>query len=296
MLVSIIIRTLNEERYLDELLCAIDSQNIDSFSCETVIVDSGSTDNSLSIAKLHNSRVTHIDKKDFTFGRSLNVGCEYANGEYLVFISGHCIPANKNWLKNLITPLIQKECNYSYGRQIGRDTTKFSEIQVFDKYFSNKNNIPQDGFFCNNANAAISRTAWNKFRFNESLTGLEDMFIAKQIYQDKGLIGYVADSIVYHIHDETWTQVRNRYEREAVALQKIMPEIRINSIDAIHFVIIGILKDIRIAIHKKVFFKEVLSIIMFRSFQYYGSYKGNHYCRKLSDIEKMKYFYPRIKD
>ena len=116
MLVSIIIRTLNEERYLDEILVAIESQNVNNFSYEVVIVDSGSTDNTLKIAKSHNARITYIQKQDFTFGRSLNVGCDYAHGEYLVFISGHCIPANKDWLQSLIDPLIQKKCDYTYGR------------------------------------------------------------------------------------------------------------------------------------------------------------------------------------
>jgi glycosyltransferase involved in cell wall biosynthesis len=296
MLVSIIIRTLNEGRYLDELLCAINSQNLDGFSCEIVIVDSGSLDNTLKIAKRHDARITYINKQDFTFGRSLNIGCEFANGEYLVFISGHCIPVDQNWLISLVAPLIQNKCDYSYGRQIGRDTTKFSEMQVFDKYFPGKTHIPQSSFFCNNANAAITRRAWSKFRFDEDLTGLEDMFIAKQIYQDEGLIGYISDSVVYHIHNETWAQVKTRYEREAIALQKIMPEIRVSIIDTIHFIIIGILKDISISIRKKVFFKEFISIFMFRFYQYYGSYRGNHLCRKLSNKAKMKYFYPRIKE
>jgi len=106
MLVSIIIRTLNEERYLDELLVAIETQNATDFSYEVVIVDSGSTDNTLTMAKSHNARITYIKKKDFTFGRSLNIGCDFAHGEYLVFISGHCIPANKDWLQSLIAPLI----------------------------------------------------------------------------------------------------------------------------------------------------------------------------------------------
>jgi rhamnosyltransferase len=295
MLVSIIIRTLNEERYLDELLSAINSQNLDEFSCEIVVVDSGSIDNTLKIAKKYDARITHINKENFTFGRSLNIGCEFANGEYLVFISGHCIPVNQNWLKSIVVPLIQKKCDYSYGRQIGRDTTKFSEMQVFSKYFPNETRLPQRGFFCNNANAAISRKIWSKFHFDEELTGLEDMFLAKQIYQDKGLIGYISNSIVYHIHDETWDQIKTRYEREAIALQKIMPEIRVSIIDTIHFIIIGIMKDIRISIYKKVFFKELVSIFMFRFFQYYGSYKGNHLTRKLSNKVKMKYFYPRDK-
>jgi len=296
MLVSIVIRTLNEERYLGELLRAIESQNVNGFSHEIVIVDSGSTDNTLKIAKSHNARITYINKQDFTFGRSLNVGCDFANGEYFIFISGHCIPTDKDWLQNLTSPLIQKKCDYTYGRQIAKDTTKFSEMQVFEKYFPSTSNIPQDGFFCNNANAAISRTAWEKFHFDESLTGLEDMFLAKQIYQNKGFIGYISDSVVYHIHDETWAQVKTRYGREAIALQKIMPEIRINIYNLFYFIAASILKDTRDAIRERVFFKEIFSIFMFRFFQYYGSYKGNHVCRKLSNRATMKYFYPNIKE
>jgi glycosyltransferase involved in cell wall biosynthesis len=294
MLVSIIIRTLNEERYLNEILVAIESQNVKNFSYEVVIVDSGSTDNTLKIAKSHNVRITYIKKQDFTFGRSLNIGCEYAHGEYLVFISGHCIPVNKDWLQNLIAPLVQKKCDYTYGRQIARDMTKFSERQVFDKYFPITSRIPQEGFFCNNANAAITRTAWEKFHFDESLTGLEDMFIAKQICHDNGYVGYVSDSCVFHIHDETWAQIKTRYEREAIALKKIMPEIKISIFNLVHFIIAGVLKDTRIAIRERVFFKEIFSILMFRFFQFYGSYKGNHESRNLSTKAKMKYYYPRI--
>lgn len=84
MLVSIVIRTLNEEKYLDELLGAINFQEKDGFNSEVVIVDSGSTDKTLEIARKYNSRVTYIDKKEFSFGKSLNIGCDYADGEYLV--------------------------------------------------------------------------------------------------------------------------------------------------------------------------------------------------------------------
>ena len=74
MLVSIIIRTLNEDKHLDELLSAIDMQEKNGFLYEVVIVDSGSTDKTLDIAKKYKARVTHINKQDFTFGKSLNIG------------------------------------------------------------------------------------------------------------------------------------------------------------------------------------------------------------------------------
>jgi glycosyltransferase involved in cell wall biosynthesis len=296
VLVSIIIRTLNEDKYLDELLKAIDVQEKNGFLCEVVIVDSGSTDKTLEIANKHKAKVTYIKKQEFSFGRSLNIGCEFADGEYLVFISGHCIPVNKNWLQDLVDPLIQNQCDYTYGRQIGRDTTKFSENQVFERYFPKGADILVSNIFCNNANSAITRIAWSKYQFNEELTGLEDIFMAKEISQDNGNISYVESSIVYHIHDESWMQVKSRYERESIALQKIMPEVTVSLLDTLHFVLTGVLGDIRIALRQKVLLKELSSIILFRVMQYYGAYKGNHICRKLSYTAKMKYFYPKLKN
>ena len=295
MLVSIIIRTLNEDKYLEELLSAINTQETNDFSCEVVIVDSGSTDKTLEIAKKYKARVTSINKEDFTFGKSLNIGCKFANGEYFVFISGHCIPVNKRWLQGLIDPLVKNQCDYIYGRQIGRDTTKFSEGQVFKKYFPDKKLISTNDFFCNNANSAIIKKVWSKYQFDEELTGLEDMYLAKQILQNGGNIDYSASSVVYHIHDESWAQVKTRYERESIALQKIMPEVNVSLLNALYFAVSGISNDVYAAFNQKVLLKELSSIILFRVMQYYGVYKGNHICRKLSHAAKMKYFYPKLK-
>jgi rhamnosyltransferase len=294
-LVSIIIRTLNEERHLNELLEAIASQAHPEIDVEVVIVDSGSTDSTLAIAKQFGCRITHIDKREFTFGRSLNMGCEFARGDILAFISGHCIPCSPNWLTGLLAPL-DEGCDYVYGRQVGRDTTKFSEKQIFQKYFPEESRVPQVGFFCNNANAAIRRDVWRSNRFNEDLTGCEDMYLARSIVEKGGSIGYCADAAVFHIHDESWRSLLYRYEREAVALRKILPEVHINLLDFVRFVSVGIVKDFRAAFGYRVFWKEAVSICLFRTIQYYGAYKGNHIHRKISQATKMKYFYPRISD
>lgn len=295
-LVSVVIRTLNEEKHLDELLDAISKQKSERFNIETVIIDSGSTDSTLDIARKYKARITYIKKEDFTFGRSLNMGCDFADGDYLVFVSGHCIPATNDWIHNLVTPLADGLCSYSYGKQVGRDTTKFSEQQLLDKYFPDESKVPQVGFFCNNANSALCKDIWRVYPFDEKLTGLEDMYLAQQIAAAGKKIGYVAEAPVYHIHDETWPQVKNRYEREAIALQKIMPELHFGLWDFVRCLTIGIIKDFRAAFRKKVFLQEGLSIVRFRLAQYMGAYAGNHIHRKLSYEMKMKYFYPRITD
>jgi rhamnosyltransferase len=295
-MVSVVIRTLNEQKHLEEVLTSIQSQISDRFGVEVVIVDSGSTDSTLDIAKKYNCRITYIKKEDFTFGRSLNIGCDFSNGAYLVFVSGHCIPVNSSWLHELVSPIADNLSVYSYGKQIGRDTTKFSEQQLFKKYFTNESKVPQVGFFCNNANSALRKDIWKKYRFDETLTGLEDMYLAQQLIEADNTIAYVAKASVYHIHDETWEQIKNRYEREAIALQKIMPELHFERLDFLKCFTVGVLVDLKAAKKNGILIKEFWSVIRFRFSQYYGAYSGNHIHRKLSYEMKMKYFYPRITD
>lgn len=292
MLVSIIIRTLNEEKHLDQLLVGIKNQQTADFDVEVVLVDSGSTDQTLQIAEAHRCKIIHISREEFSFGRSLNVGCEAASGDILVMVSGHCVPVNKHWLQTLCAPLIEGKAEYSYGRQIGGPHSRYSECRLFAKYYPMVSQIPQDGFFCNNANSAINRTAWEKYRFDEELTGLEDMELAKRLINDGNKIGYVAEACVYHFHRENWRKIKRRFEREAIALQKIMPQVHIHLWDLGRYTVSSIYLDLKKAWYDRVFIEKALEIIQYRFFQYWGSYTGNHDHRKLSHAQKEEYFYP----
>jgi glycosyltransferase involved in cell wall biosynthesis len=293
MLTSIIIRTYNEQKHLHQLLSKVFEQEQKLTDIEVVIVDSGSTDKTLEIAKSHGCRITHISQSDFTFGRSLNYGCKFARGDIFVCISGHCIPVNEQWLDKLIKPLVDGNVPYVYGKQQAHGTTRYSEKCHFDKWFPDYSKNPQEGFFCNNANSALTREAWQKYSFNEDLTGLEDMFLAKQIVTEGEHIAYVGSAAVYHIHEESWRQVKLRYEREAIALQRIMPEVHFSLLDFIRFYFAGVFSDISVALREKVFLRKFGEILMFRLMQFWGTYKGNHEHRKLSIARKRNYFYPK---
>lgn len=292
MKVSVIVRTYNESRYLSELLSAIQKQEISGASIEILLVDSGSSDNTVSIAEDFGCRIIHLNKKDFSFGRSLNLGCEASGGDILVFVSGHCIPAKRNWLLNLITPISEGRVVWTYGRQIGIHKSRYSEIQIFEKYYPSVSVIPQNGFFCNNANAALLRSVWNENRFDEELTGLEDMHLA-QLVVNKGMrLGYVSEAAVFHIHNESWRKIRNRFEREAIALQYIMPEVQISFSDFIRYLFSSVILDYGRAIREGVLLNRAIEILFYRFSQYWGSYRGNHTQRKISRQKKEKYFYP----
>lgn len=297
LIISVIVRTLNEEKHLDNLLTLIKAQDLtfkkSSVVVEIVVVDSGSTDSTLSIASKHKAKIVHIDTNDFSFGRSLNLGCKSANGEILVFISGHCLPVSSHWLSDLCIPLINDAAEFVYGRQIGGEETKFSESRIFEKYFPCKSKIPQDGYYCNNANSAILKSVWARYHFNELLTGLEDMEMAKRIYTDRGRIGYISDATVFHLHDETWTQVRRRYEREAIALKEIMPAVHLNFIDLINYYLSSVYFDLLALGDRGRSLKNIKEIFIYRFQQYVGAYIGNHKHCVLSAKQKKKYFYPK---
>lgn len=293
-LVSVIVRALNEEKWLGDALSACKSQTLrDGRELELVLVDSGSTDRTIAIAREHGCRVVHIKKEDFTFGRSLNVGCEAARGDVLVFISAHCIPAGRDWLESLIRPIDQGLCDYAYGRQLGHETSRFSERQVFAHYFGEASRLPQQGFFCNNANSAIRADTWRKFRFDEAVTGLEDMVLAKTIVNAGGRIGYVAEAPVAHIHEETLKQTHRRYYREALTMRAIMPEVHFNLWDMVSCFSAGVTHDLGIAAREKVFFREMGGIFGFRFNQYWGTYRGHNEHRVLSQAQKVSYYYPQ---
>jgi GT2 family glycosyltransferase len=221
------------------------------------------------------------------------MGCEISNGGILVFISGHCIPTSNYWLNELIQPLLTSQISYTYGRQIGNETSKFSETIIFQKYYPLNSKIPQNSFYCNNANAALLKSEWQNIKFDENLTGLEDMFLAKQLYLNGKKIGYVSSATVYHLHDESWKKIKIRFEREAIALQKIMPEIHITFLDFLRYTISSIIIDFTRALAINKLYKYFFEIIFYRTCQYWGSYIGNTRHRSLSKKSKENYFFPR---
>ena len=99
---SIVIRCYNEEEHIGRLLSGIMQQTVKDV--EVVIVDSGSTDATLSIASRYPIRVVHIAPQEFSFGRSLNRGCAAATGDILVFASAHVYPLYDDWLEKLVRP------------------------------------------------------------------------------------------------------------------------------------------------------------------------------------------------
>src|SRR2546430_1178125 len=73
-------------------------------SVEVIIVDSGSTDATLDIAREFPTQIIEIPPASFSYGRALNLGVQAASGDYVISLSAHSLPASPYWLTNLLKP------------------------------------------------------------------------------------------------------------------------------------------------------------------------------------------------
>jgi len=97
---SIIIRCYNEEKHIRKLLEGIIHQTLQEV--EIILVDSGSSDDTIRIAEKYPVTLFHIPPQEFSFGRSLNLGVQIANSDLLVFASAHVYPVYPDWLEKLL--------------------------------------------------------------------------------------------------------------------------------------------------------------------------------------------------
>lgn len=290
MKLSIVIRAYNEAEHIEKLLLGIRAQALQPH--EVILVDSGSTDQTMTIAQRQGVKIIEIDQKEFTFGRALNRGCRAATGEILVFPSAHVYPLYDNWLEKLIEPFNDDRVVLTYGRQVGNKVTKFSEHQIFARWFPATSACPQKSYFCNNANCAVRHTKWQNLPYDETLTGLEDLAWAKAAQAQGGWIAYVADAAIVHVHDERWEQIQNRYRREAIAMRAIDEHAKFSRFDFVKLLQRNILNDCRAARKQGVLRENIASIAKFRYNQLLGTYRGYNDPPEVSAELKKRFYYP----
>lgn len=218
-LVSLIIRSKNEEKWIKLSLESIFSQTIKNL--EVILVDNNSNDNTVKIAKSYG--VKKISKiKKFVPGIALNKGCNLAVGKYLVFLSAHCIPENKYWLKNLISKIDEnKKIIASYGRQLPLSYSNSSDVRDLLITFGQENRVQSEDPFFHNANSAILRKYWKKYKFSEMVSNIEDRLWAKKVQSKKYKIFYNANAAVFHYHGIHHSLDNNRSSSTYKVLNKI---------------------------------------------------------------------------
>ena len=287
---SIVIRAYNEGKHIGRLLEGIKQQTLENV--EVILVDSGSTDKTVSIAESYGAKIVHITPEEFTFGRSLNYGVRAARGEFIVNVSAHCYPVYPDWLEQLLKPFENENLAVSYGKQRGGETNWYAEHQFFRQYFPDHSIARQGHPYSHNANAAIRKSLWDEHPYNEQLTGLEDLAWSSWAMAQGYDIAYVAEAEIIHLHDETPAQVHNRYRREAMAMKEILPQSRFSLWNFLRLWLSSTYSDLIQAKRERVLSKNWQNILWFRFLQYVGTYQGYHYSGRIDSQLHQAFYYP----
>jgi len=233
MEISIIILAKNEGRNIRQCLDGVFKQKI-KYPYEVILIDSGSTDNTLDIAKEYNVGIHEISAYEFGHGKTRNFGAGLAKGKFLVFLTADAVPANEDWLCKLVDVIRDREdAAASYSRQMPKEGTSpmeqwdilkvnpdKREIKKLTEPLSRKKMRSLISF--QDISSCIKKEVWEKVRFDEDIIMSEDQDWAKRVLQSGCSIVYEPGSIVLHSHHYTPLEIFKRSFDEAWSLSRVL--------------------------------------------------------------------------
>jgi rhamnosyltransferase len=218
--VALLIPTLNAGK---EWLNTLDSIKSQVFEIGTkIIIDSGSSDDTVSLARQFGFEVVEIKKTEFNHGKTRQQVADLSNGaDICIFLTQDAILASTNSIANLVAAFNDSDVGMAYGRQLPHKNAKPLEThaRLFNYTDQSEVNSLLDadklGFkitFCSNSFAAYRYTALAKVGGfpTDSIMG-EDAIVAAKMLQVGYKKAYVADATVYHSHSYTVVEEFKRY-------------------------------------------------------------------------------------
>lgn len=103
--VSIVIPTFNAGEEFSDLLMILNNQTqLDKL--QIVVVDSGSKDDTVKIAKEKGAKLIEITQEEFTHSYARNIGAKNSDGNYVLFMTQDTMIDKLNWIYSMLKPII----------------------------------------------------------------------------------------------------------------------------------------------------------------------------------------------
>lgn len=164
---SVVVRARDKA---DTIALALDSLRVQTIRPEIIVVDSGSVDDTLAIARRLADRVIEIAPEHFSYGRALNIGAAASSAPVHFALSAHCAAPDDRWIERSLAHYRRVEVAGTNGRRLvlaGR-----SVHEPFDQDLAHARADPYWGF--SNHASSWRAAVWERFPFDETLDYAED--------------------------------------------------------------------------------------------------------------------------
>ena len=219
-MITVVIPVKNGGEELARCLDGIGRQRI-AEEVETLVVDSGSTDDSVELARGRNAVVHRIAAEAFGHGRTRNLGVRLARGDLIVFTSQDAVADDDRWLETLASAARgSPDVAGAYGRQLPHAGARPPEQFFLDFLYGPSPRVQRaDGTaqltyettLFSNVNAAIPRRILDVFPFREDLTMSEDQEWSRRVLHAGLTLVYEPRAAVRHSHPYTIASAFRRF-------------------------------------------------------------------------------------
>jgi rhamnosyltransferase len=211
-LASIVIRTKDEGDSIGRLLEILQSQTI-ADRLELIVVDSGSTDTTVAIARERGVEPIEIPAASFTFGGALNTGCEVASAPLIVALSAHAFPHDDGWAERMVAAFADERVACACGDPLQPDGRPLADPVLQDAEHARRH--PFWGY--SNAAGGFRAELWRQRPWRADMPGTEDKEWAWKWLQEGWLVRIDPELLVDHDHShDPWRSTYERSRREWV--------------------------------------------------------------------------------
>ncbi len=231
MIVSVIVPVYNNPRGLKDTMNSLVNQDFRAGDYEIIIVDNGSTDGTVDIAKSYMEKYSNpiwclVENNIQSSYAARNKGIQAAKGQILAFTDADCVPIQE-WVRNGLNKFADLDISMVAGRI--EFTYKTNKPNIWEYYdaagkLKQKNYVDGAGFGAT-ANLFVRKKLFEKYGlFLSSLESGGDYEFGRRLTQAGELLVYAGDTLVYHRARSTFASKLKKSKRVAEG-QKQLEEI-----------------------------------------------------------------------
>jgi len=208
---SVIVRARDEAADIGRSLELIRRQTV---PVEIVVVDSGSVDGTLEIARGLCDRLIRIAPEEFSYGRALNIGAAAATAPVHIAVSAHCFLERSDWVERALALYSARQDVAGIGGCTGDSVIYQDHAMALAD--------PTWGF--SNHAGSWRADVWRRYPFDEALGYAEDKEWGLRVTAAGYVLAFAPELYVDLSH--SWRTARECYVRArktAIALRSFAP-------------------------------------------------------------------------